>query len=64
MSTNACIRELWSYAEEVPMAQHPWFPEADTKRYRFALQGGAYGAHRIRTLDHLKVSVLRACASC
>jgi len=25
MSPDAFIRELWSYAEEVPMMQHPWF---------------------------------------
>jgi pyrroloquinoline quinone (PQQ) biosynthesis protein C len=25
MSPEAFIRELWSYAEEVPMVQHPWF---------------------------------------
>jgi pyrroloquinoline quinone (PQQ) biosynthesis protein C len=25
MSPDDFIRELWSYAEEVPMGQHPWF---------------------------------------
>ncbi|MBI3325697.1 MAG: iron-containing redox enzyme family protein [Nitrospinae bacterium] len=25
MSQDTFIRELWSYAEEVPMVQHPWF---------------------------------------
>ena len=25
MSPNEFIAELWSYAEEVPMGQHPWF---------------------------------------
>src|SRR5437867_12198641 len=25
MSANEFIAELWSYAQEVPMAEHPWF---------------------------------------
>jgi pyrroloquinoline quinone (PQQ) biosynthesis protein C len=33
MASDAFIEELWSYAREVPMEQHPWFQGILTRRW-------------------------------
>lgn len=51
MSSDAFIEELWSYAREVPMAEHPWFKGIVEHRWtrEQIVQGEVQHYLRVRT---------------